>query len=160
PSTKTLDHAFNQAGDYMIRLKMNLSGGGYPVGSGMAIAAKAKKLVVTNASQPAPVVTNDAPGTVTQTSIAMKGHVDNEGDPAGSDSHFQMARKRSPTTVTKDPASPTTPAPAPPSTAVEATASSLTASTKYVYRVVAANTGGATKGEPDQKVETLAAAQP
>jgi hypothetical protein len=57
PSPFTLDHPFNQAGDYTVRLLMKLSGTGYPV-DGTSFAAKAKTLEVTGGGgPPTPAVT-------------------------------------------------------------------------------------------------------
>ncbi len=104
---------------------------------------------------PAPTVTNDAPGAASQTTAVLKGHVDNEGDPAGSACKFQIALEGSPGTPVSEPACAPNPVPGTTSTAVEATASGLTANTTYVYRVVATNEGGSSTGTPDQAVQTL-----
>ncbi len=108
-------------------------------------------------AQPPPTVTNDAPGTITESSIVMKGQVDNEGDGGGSTCHFQIALAGSPATTIEEPACSVNPVTGTASEAVEASATGLTASTEYVYRVVAENTGGTTIGTPDQAAETLAA---
>ncbi len=103
----------------------------------------------------APVVTNDAPGTVTQTSVVMKGHVNNEGAEAGSACKFVIALQSAPGTPIAEPACDVTPVTGSTSTAVEATASGLSANSKYVYRVIATNTGGTSTGTPDQATQTL-----
>jgi phosphodiesterase/alkaline phosphatase D-like protein len=102
-----------------------------------------------------PVVTNDAPGTITQTSVAMKGHVNNEGAAAGSACKFVIALESAPATPIAQPNCNVNPVTGSTATAVEATASGLSANTKYVYRVIATNSGGTTTGTPDQKLTTV-----
>ncbi|HET8863209.1 MAG TPA: hypothetical protein VFM94_08165 [Solirubrobacterales bacterium] len=107
--------------------------------------------------QAPPLVENNAPGTITQTSIVMKGHVDNEGAASGSTCHFQIEEEGTPGII-EEPSCGTIAGTA--NEAVEATATGLAPSTHYVYRVVASNSGGATTGTPDQAVETLAPIAP
>jgi phosphodiesterase/alkaline phosphatase D-like protein len=102
-----------------------------------------------------PSVSNDAPGTITQTSIVMKGTVNNNGVAGGSSCKFEIALESAPGTAVAEPACNVTPVNGVGPTAVEATASSLSPNTKYVYRVVATNVDGTSTGTPDQKVQTL-----
>ena len=111
-------------------------------------------------AQPAPAVENNAPGAITESSIVMKGHVDNEGDGCGSSCKFVVALASSPGTPVEEPACDIDPVTGTANEAVEATATGLSASTEYVYRVIATNTGGTTTGAPDQAAETAAPAQP
>ncbi|HEU4905898.1 MAG TPA: hypothetical protein VFT19_07255, partial [Solirubrobacterales bacterium] len=108
------------------------------------------------AVQPPPTVENNAPGAITQSSIVMNGHVDNEGDAGGSSCKFVVALEATPGTPVAEPACDVDPVTGTANTAVEATATGLSPSTKYVYRVVATNTGGTTTGTPDQAAETSA----
>ncbi len=113
---------------------------------------------VASPTQEPPLVENNPPGTITESTIVMKGHVDNEGDAAGSTCHFQIALESSPGTTIQEPACSINPVMGTASEAVEATATGLSPSTKYVYRVVATNSGGTTTGTPDQAAETSAPA--
>ncbi|MFL5898199.1 MAG: IPT/TIG domain-containing protein, partial [Solirubrobacterales bacterium] len=103
----------------------------------------------------APTVTNSAPGAIAQTSIVMKGTVNNNGASGGSACKIVIATEAAPGTPVTEPACSPSPVSGSSATAVEATASGLTANTKYVYRVVATNSGGTTTATPDKAVETL-----
>ena len=113
-----------------------------------------------NFAQEAPTVTNDAPGTITASSIVMKGHVNNNGAAAGSTCKFVIAKKATPGTPVAEPACSPNPVTGGTSTAVEATATGLESSTEYVYRVVATNSGGTTTGTPDREATTAAPSAP
>ena len=103
-----------------------------------------------------PTVTNVAPGTITQTSIVLKGDVNNNGDPSGSTCKFVIAKKATPGTPVAEPACSPTPVMGSTTVPVEATASGLEPNMEYVYRVVATNAGGTTTGTPDREAKTLA----
>ena len=160
PNPEKLDHVFGAPGEYTVRMIMNLSDPGIDPGVIPFTTLHPRELEVTEASQAAPTVANSAPGTVTQTTAVLKGTVDNDADPSGSTCKFVIALESSPGTAVAEPACTVTPVMGDTATAVEATAGSLTAGTKYVYRVVAQNSGGAATGTPDQAVETSAPAQP
>ena len=86
----TLDHVFTQAGQYTVRLQMEVSGAGYPVQGGMVFAAKPRELTVTPI--PIPSVTGLAPDhgaaaggnlvTITGTDLSGATEVDFGANPA------------------------------------------------------------------------------
>lgn len=101
-----------------------------------------------------PIAETDMVGSVTQTTAVLRGHVDNRGAPSGSTCRFVVALESAPEGPVA--VTPCGRVGGEGSTPVEATASSLAAKTRYVYRVLAANSGGSSTVGPEKAFETMA----
>ena len=107
-----------------------------------------------------PSVENNPEGAVTSTTAVLNGHVNNNGDPAGSACSFEVALAADTgfsSPVKTQPCVPT-PVTGSTSTAVTATVTGLSPATSYIYRVVATNTGDTSKAAPPEAFTTDTAA--
>ncbi|MGE5280805.1 MAG: S8 family serine peptidase [Chloroflexota bacterium] len=104
-----------------------------------------------------PTVSNDPVGEVTATTAVLNGHVDNNGAPAGSSCHFEIAPKLAPTYPVGSVACEPGTIDGDLSTAVSAKFSGLNPDSEYVYRVLAESEGGTGKGLPYGEFRTLPA---
>ena len=111
---------------------------------------------------PRPTVVNDSATSVTETSVTLNGHVDNNGAVGdsdggargGSDCRFEVALKSAPDSPIAEPTCMTDPVEGDVSVAVEAQVTGLEPGTDYVYRLVASNEGGTAKATPDGQFVT------
>jgi hypothetical protein len=101
-----------------------------------------------------PTVENGGADAVTQTTAVLKGSVDNHGDSAGSGCKFVIALESVPNAPVAEPPCDPSPVFGSGPAAVEATVHSLSANTRYVFRIIATNAGGDATGSPDGKLKT------
>jgi hypothetical protein len=107
-------------------------------------------------AQALPMVSNDPVGTITRTTAVLNGKVDNEDDEAGSTCSFEVTTATDLTFLDPVDTVDCTPNPVSGSsvTDVTATVEDLKAGTAYIYRVLASNEAGTSKGTPATEFTT------
>jgi hypothetical protein len=132
------------------------SSGGCSTTSPCTLTLEANTTVTATFNQTPPSVENNPEGTVTSTTAVLNGHVDNEGDPAGSTCSFEvtLATDTGFAAPVKAQFCVPTPVSGSANTAVTATATGLNPATDYIYRVLATNSGGTSEAAPPEPFTT------